>query len=99
MDFKEITTKLENLSIVPEDFYPSDDLQVVFGQIKHRSEGDTGGEDEGSNYRRVYEFVDHGVFLAVTGYYTSFDGTDMDDKYTEVKPVDKTVTLFEKVVE
>lgn len=58
----------------------------------------TGGEDEGSHWTRTYYFTDHDVYLKVTGYYQSHYGTDFDggwDCVKEVKPKEKTITIYE----
>jgi hypothetical protein len=58
----------------------------------------TGGEDEGSHWTRTYHFTDHDVYLKVTGYYQSHYGTDFDngwDCVKEVKPKEKTITVYE----
>ena len=58
----------------------------------------TGGEDRGSDWTRTYHFTDHDVYLKVTGYYQSHYGTDFDDGWNcvkEVKPVQKTITVYE----
>jgi len=55
-----------------------------------------GGEDQGSTWFSIKHFVDHGVYIKTDGYYASHHGTDFDDGYgEEVKPVQKTVTVFE----
>lgn len=58
----------------------------------------TGGEDEGSNWTHTYHFTDHDVYLKVRGYYQSHYGIDFDDGWdcvTEVRPVEKTITVYE----
>lgn len=58
----------------------------------------TGGIDRGSHWTRTYHFTDHDVYLKVTGYYQSHCGTDFDEGWDcvkEVKPKEKTITIYE----
>lgn len=58
----------------------------------------SGGEDRGSDWRRVFHFIDHDIYLQVQGYYQSHHGTDFDDGWgcvTEVAPKEKTITVYE----
>lgn len=52
-----------------------------------------GGEGQGENVWLVFE-VD-GRLFKTTGFYMSYDGTTWDGDVTEVKPVQKVVTVFE----
>jgi hypothetical protein len=56
-----------------------------------------GGEDQGSDYWSVYSFSDgmQVVFIKFNGWYASYDGSTYEEFY-EVKPVEKTITVFEK---
>jgi hypothetical protein len=56
-----------------------------------------GGEDQGSDYWSVYSFTDgmQVVFIKFDGWYASYDGSTYEQFY-EVKPVEKTITVFEK---
>jgi len=56
-----------------------------------------GGEGEGENWYSVKYFPDHDVYLKVSGQYYSYDGTHFDgwDKVKEVKPQEKTITVYE----
>jgi hypothetical protein len=56
-----------------------------------------GGEDQGSEYWSVYSFSDgmQVVFIKFDGWYASYDGSTYEEFY-EVKPVEKTITVFEK---
>ena len=56
-----------------------------------------GGEDEGSHWHSVKYFPDHDVYICVTGYYSSYNGTDFYDEWgccTEVRPQQKTITVY-----
>ena len=56
-----------------------------------------GGEDQGSDYWSVYSFTDgmQVVFIQFQGWYASYEGSTYEEFY-EVKPVEKTITVFEK---
>lgn len=55
-----------------------------------------GGEDQGSTWYSVKHFVDHDVYIKTSGYYTSYHGTDFEEGYgEEVKPTQKTITVYE----
>lgn len=112
LTFAEIVAVLNELGVTPQildqdfDAYNDDDFDGVaaeaavkarLGEFKCVLAGSTGGEDRGSDYREIYEFVDHGVLVAVTGYYQSFDGTEYDDEFSEVRAGEKNVVYFEEV--
>ena len=57
-----------------------------------------GGEDCGSTWYSVQHFKDHDVYIRVDGYYSSYNGTDFYDGWDcckEVKPKEKTITVYE----
>lgn len=58
-----------------------------------------GGEGKGEDWRRVHRFVDHDIFIEVRGHYVSHDGVgfydSFEDHVKEVKPVQKTITVYE----
>lgn len=55
-----------------------------------------GGEDEGTNWYSVKYFKDHDVYIKTTGYYQSHVGTEFYKGYgEEVKPVEKTIVIYE----
>jgi hypothetical protein len=55
-----------------------------------------GGEDQGSNWYSVKYFKDHDVYIKTTGYYQSHMGIEFYEGYgEEVKPVEKTIVIYE----
>lgn len=57
-----------------------------------------GGMDMGSTWYSIKHFPKHDIYIRVDGWYQSHHGTDFDgwsDACSEVKPVTKTVTVFE----
>ena len=74
-----------------EDF---DEEELGLGKIE---EVDSyGGEGQGERWWTTKYFVDHDVYIKTRGYYSSYNGTDFDYGIGEVvKPVQKTITVFE----
>jgi len=59
-----------------------------------------GGEGQGDTWYSVKYFPDHDVYINVSGYYSSYNGTDFndwDDACSEVKPIEKTITVYESI--
>lgn len=57
-----------------------------------------GGEDQGSDWWRVYYFQDHDIYIKASGYYSSYNGTDFEgwgDAVEQVKPTKREVTFYE----
>lgn len=57
-----------------------------------------GGEGQGDKWWSVKYFPDHDIYLKVTGFYQSHYGTDFYDGWRgvkEVKPKEKTITVYE----
>lgn len=78
-----------------EGFY-TNDFTPDLGEMVEIEQ--VGGEGQGSYWYSVKHFVAHDVYMKVTGYYSSYNGTDFDDEWgccEEVKPVSKMVTFYE----
>lgn len=56
-------------------------------------EGDYEGGGEYSMVVRHFKDLD--VYVMQTGFYSSYNGTDWNDDFTIVKPVEKTITVYE----
>ena len=55
-----------------------------------------GGTEGGGEYaERVYFFKDHNIYLKITGYYMSYDGTTWNEDFKAVNPQEKTITVYE----
>lgn len=66
----------------------------TFGEIEViHEEGDC--EGGGDHSEKVFHFKDHNVFIRVTGFYSSYNGTDWENDWTEVSPKEKTITVYE----
>jgi hypothetical protein len=71
--------------------------QLTESNIRFELADRYGGEDQGSDYWSVYSFTDgmQVVFIEFQGWYASYEGSTYEEFY-EVKPVEKTITVFEK---
>lgn len=68
----------------------------LFGTIKKVDRN--GGEGKGEDWWVVFYFVDHDVYIKVSGWYQSYDGTSFEDGWdccSEVRPKEKTITVYE----
>lgn len=101
MNYQEI---IENLKLFYEDDFPEfayadgDDVTDV-GKFKEVEQH--GGEDEGSDWYSVKFFPDHDVYIKVSGYYSSYNGTDFNSEWNgdvqEVRPVVRPTTFYEPI--
>lgn len=72
--------------------------ELGLGKFEHITEADSGGEDEGSNWERVFHFVDHDVYIKVSAYYQSYHGTEFYNGWgclSQVRPSQRTITVYE----
>lgn len=70
-----------------------DDLYLSFKEVKQ-----VGGEGEGDIWYSVKYFKALDMYVKIDGYYQSYNGTsfeDWDDAVSEVRPVEKTITVYE----
>lgn len=99
MNYQEIISELINQGINESGFaYGDIDNPLVnIGAWKELEQH--GGEGEGSNWYSVKHFIDHDVYIKTSGFYASYSGTDFDgdiaDCSAEVKPKEKTITVYE----
>lgn len=82
-----------------DNLYSDEDFNKLgLGKIVHLPDGDKGGSDKGSDYRRVFHFVDHDVYIEISGFYSSYSGTEFDggweDCAREVRPQQETITVY-----
>jgi hypothetical protein len=99
MNYQEILEVLKGKLSVEEfayeDYYAS---SLDLGEIQEVEK--VGGEDQGSTWYSVKFFSDHGVYIKVAGWYSSYSRTDFDDwdgACSEVKPAEKTITVYESI--
>lgn len=108
MNAKEVIEKIEcvldDLDLSMSQFFGEDysnaDREALskelgdFEQVEY-GRGATGDHD---SYDVVYHFKDHNIWLEANGYYSSWEGTDWSSaELYEVKPVQKTITVYQRV--
>ena len=56
-----------------------------------------GGEGKGDHWYKVLLFTDHNVYIKIVAFYSSYEGRSFDGWHdaTEVKPTEKTITVYE----
>jgi hypothetical protein len=98
MTAKEILEKLPEIfegvsEFAYEEEWTDDENTGIgdFVEVEHY-----GGEGQGSTWYSIKHFKSHDIYIRVDGYYSSYNGTDFEEGWgEEVKPVTKTVTVFE----
>jgi hypothetical protein len=97
MKATEIIEKLEEKFKGNEDYFAYDideDETNEFGECPIVDE--CGDREGGGDYSMVVRhFKDYGVYIRQTGFYSSYNGTDWNNDFTEVKPTEKTITVYE----
>jgi hypothetical protein len=107
LSFNEIKEELERIidndnekyNELAENYNSADwhkEMEKIIGPIKMVEQ--VGGSDQGSYWYSILNFIDHNVFIKITGYYTSYEGTsftmfDTSD-FKEVFPSQKTITVY-----
>lgn len=79
-----------------EDGYQFEETlpREIYGENKLvHEEGNCEGGGEYSELVRYFE--DHDVYIKLTGTYYSYDGTDWNNDYHEVKLVERVITVYE----
>jgi hypothetical protein len=104
MNYQEIKEKLTEIGIktgdeIVAEFYEGgnideETLVAMFGDVEVIDE--QGGYEGGGDYAmKVFLFKAHNIYIKVTGFYSSYNGTDWDGTFTEVFPQQKTITVYE----
>lgn len=96
MNYNEIIQTFKNAEITVDEFAYEDYDMPELGEIEEVYA--KGGEGEGEDWERVYYFKDHDVYISVKGAYASHYGCDFDDwdeAVSEVRPKEKTITVYE----
>lgn len=65
----------------------------VFGKTKlvYSKGGDEGGGDYAE---RVFYFKEYDFYACITGFYSSYEGTDWNGEWSQVSPKQKTITVY-----
>ena len=95
MNTKKLLERLKELFSENENFFAYEVGNVEeFGEVPIvDEEGDCEGGGDYSMVVRHFKNLD--VYVRQTGFYSSYNGTDWNDDFTIVKPVEKTITVFE----
>lgn len=84
----------ENDTELGDYFTELEGTHEILGEIEEVDS--KGGYEGGGEYAmRVMYFKNHDVYLKLEGVYYSYHGTDWDDSLQEVRPKEKTVTVYE----
>lgn len=67
----------------------------LLGQVKVVDE--YGGSGQGDDYWLVAYFSKFDTYIRIDGWYNSYDGGELDGDPYIVKPVEKTIVVYEKV--
>lgn len=97
LTFKEILEKVEAHYGEVEEFAYDHESTEISGVGQMEEVDQYGGEGMGDDWYAIKHFPDHDVYVKVSGYYSSYDGTDFDgwNCCTEVKPAEKKITVYE----
>lgn len=98
MNSVEILTKLRSweASEIADAYFTRDDKARFIEDFgKYSIVASKGGEDEGSEYWKVYYFEDHDTHIKVSGYYSSYEGVSDIEMY-EVFPKEVMITVYQK---
>lgn len=96
---------------IPEDFEPlngeldwnirtkrQDNYFRHIGLGEWNMSASYGGEGQGEEWWKVFHFVDHDVYIRIDGYCESYNGVEFYDEWDcckEVRPKEKTITVYE----
>lgn len=95
MTAKEILEVVESKMSV-EDFAHFDFNVEELGLGEIEEVYQYGGESKGDHWESVKHFKDHDVYIRTVGTYSSYHGTEFYNGYgKEVKPKEKTITVYE----
>ena len=93
MSYEELVKEIKEYgvsSVANEDFNSSE-LPI---ELVHAEGGHSG---DGEYAERVFEHDNNGekIYVKITGFYSSYDGTDWDSDLKQVSPLKKTITVYE----
>jgi hypothetical protein len=89
----------------PEEWYPAAGQNWEHPNYMHPELGyfeeieQVGGEGEGDHWHSIKYFKDQDIYICVTGFYSSYNGTDFYGGFVDccsnVRPTQKTITVYE----
>ena len=100
-DDKEYQELYKKWSDLPSSFHQKyTELNQYYDLPKWKEVEQYGGEGQGDTWYSVKYFPDHDVYIRVDGFYTSYNGTDFNDGWdccSEVRPEQKTITVYKQI--
>jgi hypothetical protein len=97
MNYRELEQKIEEIGMseVADDVWrEGQEVKGIPGlKLVYREGGSEGG---GEHAERVFQFEDSDLFVRITGYYYSYDGTTWES-IEQVTPREKTITVYDKI--
>jgi hypothetical protein len=84
--------KIESVDAFAYEDYDAEELGLGEVEEVHQE----GGEDQGSHWESVKYFKEHDIYIKVTGWYSSYHGTDFNgwSDCEEVRPQEKVITVY-----
>ena len=82
---------------MPSKYYVAKKEWKEANQLSWEEVDQYGGEGQGDDWWSVKYFPEHDVYIKVSGFYASYDGTSFNgwDDCSEVRPIQKTITVYE----
>lgn len=100
MTFEQLKIILKKHYNDVDDFAFNDSDGEISGLGKFQMIDKYGGEGDGSKWYNIRYFVEHDIYVQVSGYYQSYVGVEFGgwDDVTEVKPQERTITVYEPII-
>lgn len=95
MSFEIINNRLKELEVRYSEFAYGDfpDNDEILGT--HKVIKKHGGEGQGDEWYAVRYFDKYDVYVRIDGFYSSYNGTDFENDWYEVKPKEVQITVYE----
>lgn len=97
-EFHNFLQFIDDKKISKDDFGNWDDIKNTIKEFDLDVEvvDQQGGEGEGDDAHIVVHFPNRNLYVKLEGYYASYSGFEWDyGNYYEVKPKEKTITVYE----
>jgi len=72
----------------------TEEIETKLGKYSVVYDYREGGDGDYDICVSIVHFVDHDCYIKFSGYYSSYNGSDYDE-WSEVKPVTKTIVVYE----
>jgi len=90
MNYQEIVALIESVGLERLMDYSKLENFPNYETVSSTSDYDEGNE----SLEKVLHFTDSNIYVRVTGYFASYDGTHWDRKFTQVFPKEQVVTVY-----